>query len=263
MQNSFTKIQFEKEYNLDFCICTIVTNMEEYALMKTSFENAGFTATCEYLMADNTDCNIFDGYNAVRRFLQESKARYTIIVHQDVRCEDNIATLYKCLNDLNSKDKKWALCGNAGGASYSNIVYHINNSGIRKTEGLPKRVFSLDENFLIVKTEKQLAISADIEGFHYYGTDLCIVADFLGYNAYVIPFMVEHLSKGNLKELMLKKPSFLKVYGKKLRPRFVQTSCDKFYLGNSERQNKLYNFSFVFFWIKAKKNILRLLKVNQ
>jgi hypothetical protein len=263
MQNNFTKIAFEKEYSSQFCICTIVTDVEEYSLMKTSFENAGFNAACEYLIADNTIGNIFDGYNAIRRFLQESKARYTIIVHQDVRCQDNIKMLLECLNDLNTKDNNWALCGNAGGANYNNIVYHINNNGIRKTEGLPQRVFSLDENFLIVKTEKQMAVSSDIEGFHYYGTDLCIVADFLGYTSYVIPFMVEHLSKGNLRDLELKKPTFLKAFGKKLRPRFIQTSCDKFYLGNSETQNKLYNSEFVFFWIKAKKNILKLLKISQ
>lgn len=262
MPNSFTKIGFEKEYSLQFCICTIVTNLAEYYLMKASFENAGFKASCEYLIADNTNGNIFDGYDALRRFLQESNATYTIIVHQDVRCQDNIENLLGCLKDLNIKDKNWALCGNAGGADYNKIVYHINNNSIRKTEGLPKQVYTLDENFLVIKTEKQLAISADIEGFHYYGTDLSIVTDFLGYTSYVIPFMVEHLSKGNLKDLMLKKESFLKAYGKKLRTRFVQTSCDKFYLANSEKQNKFYNSGFIFFFIKAKKNIFRLLNIN-
>jgi hypothetical protein len=263
MQNSFTKIGFEKEYPSQFCICTIVTNMEEYGLMKQSFENAGFLHDCEYLVADNSTGNIFDGYNAIRRFLQESMATYTIIVHQDVRCQDSIEKLLECLNDLNKKDKNWALCGNAGGAGYNNIIYHINNNGVRKTEGLPKRVFSLDENFLVVKTGKQLAISSDIEGFHYYGTDLCIIADFLGYNTYVIPFMVEHLSKGNLTDLFLKKPFFLKQYGNKLRNRFMQTSCDKLYLGKSSRQNKFYNSDVIFFLIKAKRNILKLLKINQ
>lgn len=263
MQNNFTKIAFEKEYSLQFCICTIVTDMEEYGLMKASFEKAGFNTACEYLIADNTSGNIFNGYDAVRRFLQESRAKYTLIVHQDVRCEDKIEKLQECLDTLNNKDKNWAICGNVGGVGYNNIAYHINNNGVRKTAGLPIRAFSLDENFLVIKTEKQLTISDDIEGFHYYGTDLCIITDFLGYSAYVIPFMVEHLSKGNLKDLMLKKESFLKAYGKKLRPRFMQTSCDKFYLGKSETQNKLYNSGFVFFWIKAKNNFLKLLKISQ
>jgi hypothetical protein len=262
MQNSFTKIGFEKEYPLQFCICTIVTDLKEYGLMKASFEKVGFNTACEYLIADNTDGNIFDGYNAIRRFLQESKATYTLIVHQDVRCQDTVEKLLECLNDLNTKDKNWALCGNAGGAGYNKIVYHINNNGLRKTEGLPQQVFSLDENFLLVKTKTQLATSSDVEGFHYYGTDLSIVADFLGYSSYVIPFMVEHLSKGNLKDLMLKKEAFLKAYGSKMRSRFIQTSCDKFYLGNSSKQNKFYNSGIVFFWIKAKKNILKLLNIS-
>ena len=262
MSVSYTKIGLEKEYPIQFCICTIVTNLQEYEMMKLSFQNQGFQNDCEYLIADNTNGNIFDGYKAIRRFLQESRATYTLIIHQDVRCIDNISSLQKCLEALDAKDKKWGLCGNAGGVGYNTIIAHITNKGIRKTKNLPSQVFSLDENFLVLKTSAQLAISDNIEGFHYYGTDLCIIADFLGYNSYVIPFMVEHFSIGNLKDLSLKKESFLKLYGIKLRSRFIQTTCDKFYLSNSSMKNKYYNNGFVFFWIKAKRNFLKLLKIN-
>jgi hypothetical protein len=258
MQNSNTKIQFEKEYSIDFCICTIVTNMAEYILMKTSFENAGFMDNCAYLMADNTNGNIFNGYNAIRRFLQESTATYTIIVHQDVRCKDNIDLLKGCLSSLYSKDKNWAICGNAGGEDYKKLFYYIdNNRDVRKSNNLPQRVYSLDENLLILKTEKQLAISADIQGFHFYGTDLCIIADFLGYTSYVIPFMVAHLSKGNLTDMELNKPSFIQLYGRKLRARFVQTTCTKFYLSNSSIKNKFYNSSFIFALLKPYRRLFK------
>ena len=258
MQNSFTKIQFEKEYKLDFCICTIVTDMAEYALMKQSFENAGFINNCEYLLADNTNGNIFNSYHAIRRFLQESDARYTIIVHQDVRCLDNVNQLNNCFNELNIKDKNWAICGNAGGLDYKKMFYHIDNNGdIRKSNDLPQQVFSLDENLLIIKTEMQLAISADIKSFHFYGTDLCSIADFLGYTSYVIPFMVQHLSKGNLADLQRSKPAFIEIYGRKLRARFVQTSCTKFYLSNSTNKNKFYNSKLIFFLLKPYRRLFR------
>jgi hypothetical protein len=255
MQNSFTKVQIEKEYSQDFCICTIVTNIAEYEIMKHSFEATGFTNSCNYLIADNTNNNVFDAYQAIRRFLQESNAKYTIVVHQDVRCKDAKIDLEHCLAELTKKDNAWAICGNAGGIDYKNMVYHIHNIEVRKTKGLPIKVFSLDENFLVFNTAKQLSISANINGFHFYGTDLCIIADLLGYSSYVIPFMVEHLSKGNLKDLELHKTNFILKYGYKLRSRFMQTSCDKFFLGNSVSQNKLYNISFIFFWIKAYRRI--------
>ncbi len=252
MQNNSTKISFEKEYNLHFSICTIVTDMKEYELMKTSFENAGFTNGCEYLMADNTEGNVFDGFSAIRRFLQESKATYTIIVHQDVRCEDNIEVLNNCLTTLNEKDTKWAVCGNAGGIDYRKVVFHINNNGdIRKTEGLPLKVNSLDENLLIIKTNALLTVSSDIKTFHFYGTDICVIADVLGYTSYVIPFLVQHLSKGNLKDMEEKKPSFIEKYGYKLRSRFIQTTCTKFYIGNSVTNTKILNSKTVFYWVKA------------
>ncbi len=59
-----------------------------------------------------------------------------------------------------------------------------------------------------LKTETLISVSANIHNFHFYGTDICIVADILGYTSYVIPFMVKHLSKGNLDDMELKNPLF-------------------------------------------------------
>jgi hypothetical protein len=256
MQQNSTKISVEKKYNLHFSICTIVTDMNEYELMKKSFINNGFEAECEYLIADNTGGNIFDGYSAIRRFLQESKAQYTIVVHQDVRCDDKIDVLINCLEDLEQKDKTWAVCGNAGGIDYKNVAFYLNNNGdVRKTRQLPVKVFSLDENLLIIKTGALLSVSSDIKSFHFYGTDICVTADFLGYSAYVIPFMVQHLSKGNLNDMYLKKPAFLKKYAKKFRPRFIQTTCTNFYIGGSVADNSYMNSKPVFFWVKAMRRL--------
>jgi hypothetical protein len=251
MQNEIINIGIERAYKNNFCICTIVTNKDEYNLMKSSFEKAGFVQNTNYLIADNTNGNLFNAYEAIRRFLQESDATYTIIAHQDVRCIDSVEILNDCIRNLDKKDKNWAICGNAGGLDYKKIFYHIDNNGdIRKSPNLPKPVFSLDENLLIIKTEKQLSISDDIKTFHFYGTDLCIIADFLGYTCYVIPFLVQHLSKGNLADMNVKKPNFIEGYGKKLRSRFIQTTCTKFYFSNSKNKNNFYNNKFIFFWLK-------------
>ena len=250
-----------------FSICTIVTDLEEYSTMRQSFETCGFTDGCEYVIADNTHGNMFDAYQAINRFIRESQGMYLIIVHQDVRCIDNKSQLEKCLFNLSQIDDKWALCGNAGAIGYHRLVYHITNAGkIIKHSNLPARVSSLDENLLIINMQSSITISSDISGFHLYGTDLCIIADFLGYSCYVIPFMVRHLSLGNLKELSKNENRFINQYGRKIRSRYMETTCTKFYLGNSVFKNRIYNAAFVFFFVKGIQRIKllskRLSKIN-
>ncbi|MEO7307382.1 MAG: hypothetical protein ABIR78_11265 [Ferruginibacter sp.] len=237
---------------ISFSICTLVTRWDEYAQMKTSFEDSGFTDDCEYLVADNSKGNFVDAYEAIRNFLNDAVGKYVIVVHQDVRCVDSIKHLQNLLENLTTIDKNWAVCGNAGARGYHQEIMYINTTGrIELSENLPCRVNSLDENLLIIDADKRLTISADIGGFHFYGTDICNIADFLGYSAYVIPFMVKHLSSGNLKDMELYRQGFINKYAKKLEGRYIQTTCTKFYLSNSSFKNKFYNSGFIFFFIKA------------
>lgn len=254
-------IPVTKKYEKVFSVCTIVNNNDEYALMKESFINNSFTDDTEYLIADNTGKNIFDAYTAIRRFLQDARGQYIIIVHQDVRCIDTADKLLTTLSNLEETDHHWAICGNAGGYGYKNFYFNIENNGkVKKSDGLPRKVTSLDENLLIIKSDCHLTLSADINTFHFYGTDLCIIADMLGYHCYVIDFMVNHLSTGNLENMEENRPSFIKAYGNKFRKRFIQTTCTKFYLSNSPSDNHFLNTPFVFFWVKAAERFSNMFK---
>ena len=245
-----------------FSLCTIVNDMEEYKLMKETFESCGFTGDCEYLIADNCAGNRFDAYTAIRIFLQQAKGKYIIVVHQDVRCLDSRQQLTACLDQLNALDNNWAVCGNAGCMGYHEDVMHINIAGkIVTSRNLPGKVTSLDENFLIVKKSSGLTLSADLSGFHLYGTDICIIAANLGYSSYVIPFMVKHLSFGNMKDLAKHVHLFVNGYGKKLESRFIATTCTKFYLSNSVFKNKLLNFPPVFTFVKMVQRVKQLRKL--
>ncbi len=254
-------IPLERNYNKLFSICSIVNNWEEYALMKNSFINCRFNTNCEYLVADNADKNNFDAYKAIKRFLQDAVGKYIILVHQDVRCIDSVDKLTDSLDHLQAMDSRWAVCGNAGAIGYHKTFFNLENNGkIKKSNHLPQRVSSLDENLLIIKNDCHLSVSNDINGFHFYGTDLCLIADLLGYNCYVIDFMVNHLSLGNLEQMALHQPGFVAKYGHKFRHRFIQTSCTKFYLSDSESKNSFYNSPFVFFWVKAAQRLSGLFK---
>lgn len=239
---------------LAFSICSIVNNLNEYKQMKESFEEKGFSENCEYLIADNSKNNYFDAYQAISLFLKTAKAKYIIIVHQDVRCIDDRGELENCLKHLNERDNKWAICGNAGAKGYHDAVVHITGPRLRETYAdLPMKVNSLDENFLVINSTSNITISSDLSGYHLYGTDLSIIAHVLGHTCYVIPFMVLHLSEGNLGSLDKYLPDFLKKYGEKLNIGYVQTTCTQFYLSNSTMKNKWLNSPVFFFLIKQTK----------
>jgi len=245
-----------------FSLCTIVNDMEEYHVMKESFESRGFTGDCEYLVADNCGGNRFDAYTAINLFIQQSKGEYLIVVHQDVRCIDSRQQLMKCLQQLTAIDNKWAVCGNAGCMGYHEDLMHINIDGkIVTSRNLPGRVTSLDENLLIINKHTGVTLSGDLTGFHLYGTDICIVAAVRGYHCYVIPFMVKHLSFGNLKDLKKHIHLFVNAYGKKLESRFIATTCTKFYISNSVFKTKLLNTPPLFFFVKLVQRIKQLRKL--
>ncbi len=245
----------------DFSICTLVTDQEEYKIMKDSFERAGFSHNCEYIIADNSLSNQFDAYQAISLFIKTAQSKYIIIVHQDVLCEDTRAQLETCLQNLEAKDKTWAVCGNAGAKGYHDAVIHLTGPRLKETyKGLPEKVNSLDENFLVLNKRSNISISSDLTGFHLYGTDLCIVAQVLGHSCYVIPFMVKHMSDGNLTALKKYTPGFIKKWGKKLEIGYLQTTCTQFYLSNSARKTSWFNSPFLFFLIKQSKRWPSLLK---
>lgn len=248
-------------YALQFSICTIVSDAAEYGLMRASFEERGFSSDCEYIIADNTKGNQFDAYQAISHFLKISRGKYIIIVHQDVRAIDNREKLLQCIDGLNKKDSNWALCGNAGAKGYhQEVVYIKYPSHTEQSIDLPQKVNSLDENFLLIKKSSNMTISPDLKGFHLYGTDLCIIANFLGYSCYVIAFMAEHLSKGNIPALKQYQHEFIEQYGKKADIGYIQTTCTQFYLSNSKKKNKLLNSPFFFFIIKQFKRYPYLIK---
>jgi hypothetical protein len=256
--NSTTK---ELEFHYLFSVCTIVNNENEYHSMKKSFEEAGFIDNTEYLVADNTKSNAYDAYAAINYFRKNAKGRYTVIVHQDVACIDNAATLLELLNTLEQQDPKWAICGNAGSNGYHQGRIYITNGGkLRKTTPLPARVTSLDENLLILNNKNPVDVSNNIHGFHLYGTDICLQAAMAGFTCYVIPFMVKHFSLGNLKDLDSFIPLFIKSYENKMTGRFVETSCAKFYLGGTADKNKFYNKKSIFFFSKLRERIKELYK---
>lgn len=215
-----------------FTIATLVTDPAQYAAMRASFEAGGFTPeTTEYLVIDNTAgaAAQTDAYAGLNRALDAARAPYVILCHQDVRLiADGRAALDARLAELDRDHPAWALAGNAGGSSPGNLAIRITDPHApdQAFGPFPARVTTLDENFIVVRKAARIGFSRDLDGFHFYGTDICLAADLMGWEAYVIDFHIAHLSPGNKSDSFKDaRAAFRAKWSRALRPRWLQTTC--------------------------------------
>lgn len=248
-------ISGKQAFPFKYSICTLVTNPDEYQEMLQSFVRAGFDPSfCEFLHIDNSKSNTFEAYSGLNKFLQEAQGKYIILCHQDILLNyDNLEVLEKRIEEIETMDPRWAIIGNAGAVGIKNKVYRISEGDgvFRKCGHPPAKVVSVDENFILVKKEANLALSGDLSGFHLYGTDLCIIASILGYNAYVVNFHLLHKSKGNAdKSFFDIKKNLIKKYSRAFAPRFIETTMTKMVISSSSFLTKLLNTGFMLFWVR-------------
>jgi len=147
--------------------------------MLDSFRAGGFTpSNSEFIYVDNTQANKYDGYSATNRFLHLAHGDYIVLCHQDIRLHaDKIEALDRRIDELNTLDPHWAVFGNAEGCIRVAWQFVSPTERRKYSQGQPSvRVASLDENFMVVRRSANLSVSQDLKGFHFYGTDLCVIA---------------------------------------------------------------------------------------
>ena len=220
---------------IGYSICTIVTDSAQYTQMIESFERAGFCEPdCEFLYLDNTQHNGFDGYSGNNLFLNIAHGQFVILCHQDIRLmEDGRTKLDAALTNVSRLDPNWMVCGNAGGEHLGQLAIRISDPhGTNQRVGeLPAKVHTLDENFIVVRRATNLSLSHDLDGFHLYGTDLCLIADVLGGNCYVIDFHLRHLGAGTTDESFVKtREHLIQKYRRAFRSRWITTTCTNLFV---------------------------------
>jgi hypothetical protein len=181
--------------------------------------------------------------------LQNADAKYAIICHQDILLKlDKRADLDRRLSDLDALDNNWAVIGNAGTNNLyleSMKITYVDGACVEKGV-LPSKVHSLDENFLLIKKSANLALSRDLSGFHMYGTDICLIAECLGYTAYAIEFNLLHLSKGKMDASFYELSKKLeRKYSEFFRSRYIKTTVTRFYLSPNNLWRSFMNISLV------------------
>jgi hypothetical protein len=187
-----------------FSACCLVTDWKRYEEHCRALADAGFDEhICEYLICDNTARNEFDAFEAIRLFMACSKGEYILIAHQDTAPLERADKLMSLIHSVETHDPLWGVIGNAGKTRDKPIeaAMHIDMPGQRARISPPfMRVDSLDENVLIVRNGTGITVSSSLSGFHFYGADICLIADRLGYASYVTKFLWQHDSKGTLND---------------------------------------------------------------
>ena len=227
-----------------YTIATLVNSRVHHEEMVASFRAKGFAAPdCEYLFIDNTTGNGTDAYRGLNKLLADARGEFIILCHQDVRLvDDDRARLDLCLAQLEVLDPTWAVAGNAGGIAPGRLALRITDphGDNRRVGELPARVMSLDENFLVVRRDARLSFSRNLSGFHFYGADLCLVADVLGWSCYVIDFHLVHLSAGAKSSAFEEaERDFRAKWTTALRPRWMQTTCSLVHVGGGRPTSAL------------------------
>lgn len=224
-----------------YTIGTLVSDTMLYETLRETFAAGGFTSDiAEYVYIDNTGPTQTDAYRGLNAILNAARAPIVILCHQDVfLIGDGRTDLDARLAELDALDPNWAVAGNAGGVAPGRLALRITDPhGVdQKVGNLPERVASLDENFLIVRRDSRIGFSHDLQGFHFYGADLCLHAEMMGRSSYVIDFHLSHLSAGKKdKSFAAAEIDFRTKWSKALAPRWMQTTCALVHLsGNPAR----------------------------
>lgn len=223
-------VESATDAGIAFTIGTLVNDRAQYEQMRASFAEHGFAGSdCEYLYIDNTGPKQTSAYAGLNAILSAARGRHVILCHQDVRLiTEGRADLDRRLDELTRRDATWALAGNAGGIAPGDLALRISDPhGPDQRRGhFPARVGALDENFIVVRRSARIGFSRDLDGFHFYGADICLAAATLGHTAYVIDFHLAHLSAGKTGQAFRNSEAqFRAKWSGALRPRWLQTTC--------------------------------------
>ena len=244
-----------------YTFCTLVTDRKLYDAFFDSAKAAGFGSDCEFLTVNNINTTQADAYHGLNSMIERSQGNILILCHQDILFDfDNRSVLEDRLKKLEQKDNNWGVCGVAGfplNGKYQ-VTRITDKFGDNQMFGdFPSQAICLDECFLITKRKSGVRLSGDIFGFHLYGTDICLIAEILGYKSYVIDFHLRHLGNGFMGPSYHDAySSFRQKWSYALRDRYIKSTALHIFLSGRKEPHFLRNLRS---WVarKIQKNKMR------
>lgn len=227
-----TKAPGEQRPRFRIPIFTFVTDERVYRELRASFEQAGFDEdhAMFVVLTGSGERGQAEPYATISRLVSTRTEPYFVLCHQDIRLDQghDLASFVRAVEHLDLIDPLWAVAGDAGGSRRFELVRSVTDPhGSRTAHDLPARVDSLDENFLVLRTQTGITCSSSLHGFHFYAADFCLNAELRGRTAYVIDFHVHHLSGGRrTPEFYAAKDSFDERWRREFRARYFRSSTE-------------------------------------
>lgn len=151
-----------------------------------------------------------DAYNSG---IERAKTDILVFAHQDVYLPQGwLAAVETAIAGVSRQDPKWGVLGvwgvtkGGGRAGYLNWTGVDGVAGARFDGGV--EVETLDECLLIIRKSSMLVFDKFLNGFHMYGTDICLAAQQMGMQNYAISTFCIH----NTNEYRLLPFEFWKAY---------------------------------------------------
>lgn len=145
------------------------------------------------------------GYTSAARAyngaIDRAQTDLLVLAHQDVYLPEGwIAAVQKAVESLSEKDPDWALAGVWGGTAIGKFTGHLYCAGLMRVLGQPLaepvEVTSLDELLLILRKSSGVRFDEGLQGFHMYGTDICLEARARRLKSYAISAFCVHNTNG-------------------------------------------------------------------
>jgi hypothetical protein len=252
-----SEVKEPKIFEKDFTVCTLMTNAGQYKRAIASFKKLGFNEkNTKFLYVDNTKEPQVEAFSGLNMMLSHANSTYVILCHQDIELvADSAENLLEKLKNLTVSSPNWAVVGNAGRRGRFAPRHISDLHGKNQFFGpLPAQVDSLDENFLVIRSESQVSFSNGLSGFHLYGTDICLQARLKGHTAHVIDFHLFHHSAGKIdKSFFSCVAKFEERYSQELGRQRIQTTAHELFLMPSLLEKIFWYPRRTLKWHKLKK----------
>ncbi len=140
--------------------------------------------------------------NAYNDGIRQSENDIMVFSHQDLflpeRWDEKLMNNIKAIEREN---KEWGVLGCFGITAPGGQKGHLWCNANQKNMGAgskPTVVRSLDEVLLVLSKKRNILFSRDMEGFHLYGTDICLESEKRGLKNYAIDAWCFHNSESTL-----------------------------------------------------------------
>lgn len=161
------------------------------------------TVDYELILLDNIEGQFKSAAEALNHGGKQAKGKYITFVHQDVDLSSNswLEEAEKILDSIHNL----GIAGVAGMKAKKGVLTLVEHGAPPRWAGSitikkPEEVQTLDECLVIIPKSafKSLQFDEEIcDDWHLYAVDYCLSVKELGYDVYVIPMYVYHLSPGS------------------------------------------------------------------